>query len=142
MTSAALMAIINDGSGVLMYPRGLLAVALVAIAGAGSADPISESGTLIASFLQSAIGPQLTFADQIYMVHAAETALNEALPGQTVAWRNAENGHSGWTTPLSGAPAPGLVCRVLRQGVRLEGDAVETQDEACRVPNGSWRRME
>jgi len=121
--------------------RGLLLVfALVGTAAAATFTDLSQSGTLIEPFLATGAGPRISYADQIYMVYSAETALNEAQPGQAAAWLNPDNGHTGWAMPLSGAP--GRFCRDIRQVVRADADLLDRVDEACRVPNGSWRRSE
>jgi surface antigen len=74
---------------------------------------------------------------------AAQRALETTPSGQSVAWRNPDNGHAGTVTPTrTYQTAQGSYCREFQQTVTIDGKQERAYGTACRQPDGSWRTVQ
>lgn len=78
--------------------------------------------------------------DLILANKTVQTALETALSGQTLNWRNSSNGHQGNITPRRTYKAKaGYYCRVYSETLVLEGVSQRIDGTACRNRNGVWQ---
>ncbi len=103
----------------------------------------TAAGTLLGAFVGNEVGQSLDRADQAYAKPADQKALETAPTGQSIAWNNPDNGHSGTITPEKTYQAPsGQYCREFQQTVTINGQPQQSYGTACRQPDGSWKTTE
>src|ERR687888_2377534 len=73
---------------------GLLAAAL------GGKGTGIAAGTILGGLIGGVVGDRLDAADRAKASAAASQALESTPSGQSVAWRNPDNGNSGMVTPV------------------------------------------
>lgn len=98
------------------------------------------AGALLGGFAGSSIGRSLDSADAAAANRAAQQALENNQPGQSMPWKNNESGHYGSITPQ--APyqtADGTYCREYQQNIVVGGKTQNAYGRACRQPDGSWK---
>jgi surface antigen len=84
------------------------------------------------------VGRQMDPAD-----HACVGRTLEHSPtGQTVAWRNQQNGGSYWVTPTGNFQGSnGEACRNFTTQAVIDGQSQNVTGTACRQPDGSWKTV-
>lgn len=98
------------------------------------------AGALLGGFAGSAIGKSLDKADAAAANQAAQQALENNQPGQSMPWKNPQSGNSGSITPQ--APyqtADGTYCREFQQTIVVGGQSQNAYGKACRQADGSWK---
>jgi len=97
------------------------------------------AGTLLGAFLGHEIGTSLDRADILAAQDVSNTAYAVPL-GQSVAWNNPSNGHSGTIIPVrDGRDVSGNYCSEFQQQVRIGGRSEQAYGKACRMPDGAWQ---
>jgi surface antigen len=97
-------------------------------------------GALLGGILGSSIGKSLDNADLAAYNATSQKALENAQPGQTLPWRNAQSGNSGTITPSNYyQTADGSYCREYTQTIVVGGQKQEGYGKACRQADGTWK---
>lgn len=106
-------------------PGKLLAVGLGAVAG---------------GLIGNAIGKNMDDTDKMMAEKTSQQALESSPSGQSIAWKNPDNGHSGTITPTKTYKLDdGRYCREYTQMVNIGGQQEKAYGKACRQPDGSWQ---
>src|SRR5215471_6171286 len=111
------------------------------IAAAASANPAAIAASVIGGLLVGGlIGNLLDDRDKKLQSEAAAKALESAPTGQSVSWKNPDNGHSGTVTPTKTTQdAKGTYCRDYKATVEIEGKQEQATGRACRQADGNWK---
>ncbi len=111
------------------------------IAGAAGANPAAIAASVIGGALVGGlIGNMLDERDKRLQGEAAQRALETAPTGQSVAWRNPDNGHAGSVQPTrTYETASGTPCREYQANVTIDGRPEVAHGTACRQPDGTWK---
>lgn len=95
-------------------------------------------GSVIGGFFGNMLGQNMDASDQA----KANTAFNQATDapiGETVYWRNDNNGNWGSYRPMrDGTSNSGEYCREFVTTAVVEGIRERVYGTACRHPNGTW----
>lgn len=98
------------------------------------------AGTLLGALVGSEVGKSLDRADRTYMAQTTQQTLETAPSGQTMNWRNPDNGNYGTVVPQAAYQnASGQYCREYQQTVTVGGQTERAFGTACRQPDGSWK---
>jgi len=98
------------------------------------------AGTLLGAALGNSVGASLDRADMSYYNNTSQQALNDNKNGQSLPWKNPENGHYGTVTPTNYYTASsGEYCREYTQTIRVGGQSQQAHGNACREPDGTWQ---
>ncbi len=98
------------------------------------------AGTLLGALIGSEVGKSLDRADRTYMAQTTQQTLETAPSGQSVGWRNPDNGNYGTVVPQAAYQnAGGQYCREYQQTVTVGGQTERAFGTACRQPDGSWK---
>jgi len=110
------------------------------IAAAAGGNPAAIAASVIGGLLVGGlIGNLLDERDKKLQAEAAAKALETAPSGQSVAWKNPDNGHSGTVTPTKTVQdANGSYCRDYKATVEIEGKQEKATGRACRQADGNW----
>jgi surface antigen len=93
-------------------------------------------GILLGGF----VGNLLDERDKRLAAEATQNALETAPTGNSIAWRNPDNEHSGTVTPVKTYQTDsGTYCREYQQTVTIGGKEEKAYGKACRQPDGNWR---
>ncbi len=113
---------------------GLLAAAL-------GASPLGlAAGVILGGLGGGAIGSLIDDSDKEQAVRAQQQALAENTDGQSSAWTDPTDGHSGTYTPQNTyTSADGRTCRDYQQTVTIDGKTETATGTACKQADGSWR---
>ncbi len=104
--------------------------------GGGSGKAVATiAGVIGGGFLGNQIGQGMDQADQRCM---AQT-LDYARPGQTVTWRNPDNGRDYRVTPRDEMRRHGRRCRTVDSQAMIDGQPATVTSVACRQRDGSWK---
>jgi surface antigen len=99
----------------------------------------TAAGALLGGLLGHEVGASLDRADQDHATRAEQKAYTAPV-GQSIAWNNPDNGHSGTITPVrDGTDAGGRYCREFQQTIMVGGQTQNAYGTACRQPDGSWK---
>jgi len=99
----------------------------------------TAAGTLLGAFLGHEVGQSLDRAD-VVAANNAELSARQAPMGQSIAWNNPGNGHSGTIIPVrDGTDSSGNYCREFQQNIVVAGQAAAAYGTSCRQPDGSWK---
>jgi surface antigen len=110
------------------------------IAAAASANPAAIAASVVGGLLVGGlVGNLLDDRDKRLQAEAAHKALESAPAGQSVAWKNPDNGHSGTVTPTKTQKTESGYCRDYQATVQIDGKEEKTAGRACRQPDGTWR---
>jgi surface antigen len=111
------------------------------IAAAAGGNPAAIAASVIGGLLVGGlVGNLLDDRDKRMQAEAAHRALETAPAGQSVAWKNPDNGHAGTVTPTKTyQTANGTYCRDYQTTVEIEGKQERASGKACRQPDGTWR---
>jgi surface antigen len=111
------------------------------IAAAASANPAAIAASVVGGLLVGGlVGNLLDDRDKRLQAEAAHKALETAPTGQSVGWKNPDNGHSGTVTPTKTyQTAGGVYCRDYQANVEIEGKQEKATGKACRQPDGTWK---
>jgi surface antigen len=113
---------------------GLLAAAL------GGKGTGIAAGTILGGLIGGVIGDRLDASDREKAHAAASQALESVPSGQSVAWRNPDNGNAGAVTPVrTYQTSTGQYCREYTQTITIGGEKHQSYGTACRQPDGSWK---
>lgn len=115
---------------------GLLGNQFGSGAGKGAATLL---GVLAGGFLGSQVGKSLDEADLQYANRSTQSALDQGVSGQPVAWRNPDSGHEGTITPRPAYRQNDTYCREFTQTITVGGQTQDAYGTACRQPDGSWK---
>ncbi|HLI12578.1 MAG TPA: RT0821/Lpp0805 family surface protein [Alphaproteobacteria bacterium] len=97
-------------------------------------------GGLLGAFVGSQVGKSLDRADELAAQQTTQRTLETTPDGQSLPWRNAENGHSGTVTPVrTYQESNGQYCREFQQTVTVGGQTQQAYGTACRQPDGTWK---
>jgi len=100
----------------------------------------TAAGAILGGFVGSSIGKSLDQADAAYANQAAQNALENSQPGQSLPWRNPKSGNSGTIVPENYYRTDdGTYCREFQQTIVVGGERQSAYGRACRQPDGSWK---
>ncbi len=100
----------------------------------------TAAGAVLGVLIGSEIGKSLDRADRMYAERSAQSALETAPVGRSVAWSNPDSGHSGTITPTrTYQTAREQPCREYQQTVTIGGRTESAYGRACRQADGSWK---
>ena len=139
---AVVLAGCQNGVGTKTAVGGLGGATVGGLLSAGlGASPAAIAGSVIlGGLLGGAIGDRMDAADKRRANEAAAHALETAPAGQTVAWKNPDNNHSGTFTPTrTYQVANGQYCREYQQTITIDGQPHQAYGTACRQSDGSWK---
>jgi surface antigen len=105
--------------------------------GSGNTAAIVGGGVL-GALIGGNIGRGMDQADQAATAQVLETSPT----GNTVTWRNASTGSSYEVTPVRTYQAPdNRICRDFSSWAVIDGYEEKLHGTACRMPDGSWKRV-
>lgn len=111
---------------------------IAALAGGGTGAIVGA--TLGGALLGGVIGNRLDARDKKLAAENAQKAFESSRTGQTSAWTNPDNGHSGSITPTRTYQlANGTYCREYHQTIVVGGENHQAYGTACRQPDGTWK---
>lgn len=100
----------------------------------------TAAGTLIGALLGQDVGQTLDRADQAYLEHTSQDALEYSRTDQTKPWVNPDSGNAGSITPTrTFQDDTGRYCREFTQTIIIDGDTQRAYGTACRQPDGTWK---
>lgn len=99
-------------------------------------------GVLAGAGIGNSIGASLDRSDRFHIERTNHVALESALAGQAVHWRNPDSGNAGSVVPGRVFQALGAHCREFQQTVVVGGQPQQAYGTACRTPDGSWRLVQ
>lgn len=119
---------------------GTGAVVGAQVGGGGGRLVGTAVGTLLGALIGGEIGRSLDRADQMAAQQAYQNAQTAPI-GDTITWKNPDNGHHGTVTPVREGTQnqTGEYCREFQQTVTIGGRTENAYGVACRQPDGSWR---
>ncbi len=95
-------------------------------------------GSVIGAVIGGNIGQSMERADHASTAQVLETGRT----GNTVAWRNADTGAQYRVTPTrTYQAAPNQYCREFNTWAVIGGYEEKLHGTACRMPDGSWKRV-
>jgi surface antigen len=95
----------------------------------------AAGGALVGAFLGGKIGKYMDKQDQMQMQHALETAP----VGQSVRWKNPDNGNQYSVKPTRTYYHQEQPCREYVTNATIGGQNQQIHGKACRQADGSWR---
>lgn len=98
-------------------------------------------GALAGALIGGQIGKTMDDNDKRMAELTSQRALETAPVGNSVAWRNPDNGHSGYVTPTSKGQKnnAGEYCREYTHTIKIGGKEEKAYGRACRKPDGQWQ---
>jgi surface antigen len=129
----------KQGSGTLI---GGLAGGLVGsrFGKGGGNIAAAAGGALLGAFLGNQIGAGMDEQDKQLAALSSQRALEAAPTGNSVEWRNPDNGHYGTVTPSKTyRDSTGKYCREYTQKIVIDGKQQSAHGTACREPDGTWQ---
>lgn len=111
--------------------------------GSGTGKLVSTAvGVLIGALAGSEAGKSLDRADRLYADRAVSRA-HAAPVGETITWKNPDNGNRGSVTPVrEGTSSSGRYCREFQQSITVAGRTQQGFGIACQQPDGTWRILQ
>jgi surface antigen len=104
--------------------------------GGGSGKTVATiAGVIGGGFLGNQVGKGMDQADQ----GCVSQTLDQAPPGNTVSWRNPDNGYDYRVTPRDEFRREGRRCRHVESEAIIDGRPTTVTNVACRQRDGSWR---
>jgi len=98
------------------------------------------AGALLGAIIGNQIGAGLDEQDRRLAELTSQRALEASPSGNSVEWRNPDNGHSGSVTPSKAYRASsGKYCREYTQTINVGGKQQSAYGTACREPDGTWQ---
>ena len=94
----------------------------------------AAGGALIGAYLGGKIGKYMDKQDRLEMQQALETA-----SGQSVAWKNPDNGNQYKVQPTKTYYVKGDPCREYTTYATISGKNEVIHGRACRQANGTWK---
>ncbi len=95
----------------------------------------AAGGALFGAFLGGRIGQYMDRQDKLEMQHALETAP----VGQTVGWKNPDNGNQYRVKPTKTYYTNKQPCREYTTEAVIGGKSEKIYGKACRQADGSWK---
>jgi len=96
-------------------------------------------GVLAGALIGGHIGQTMDDYDRRLAQQSSQRALENAPSGNSVGWRNPDNGHYGSVTPTrTFRNEGGQYCREYSQTVVVGGEKQQAYGRACRKPDGQW----
>ena len=97
-------------------------------------------GAAVGAMLGGSLGRNMDKRDKQLHSLASQNALENAPDGKLISWRNPNNGHNGYITPIKTyQKMEGEYCREFQQVVKVNGKDQSAYGTACRKPDGSWQ---
>jgi surface antigen len=139
--------VVRASSGVERCNREAVGAVIGGVAGAAAGSQIGGgsgkkvatiAGAILGAMIGGSIGRSMDDADQ----GCIGQALERADTGATVVWRNPDNGGEYRVTPTGTyRTADDRYCREYTTTVVIGGRSERAYGEACREPDGTWRRQ-
>jgi surface antigen len=128
----------KQGGGTLI--GGLAGGLLGAQFGQGEGKLLATGvGALAGALIGGQVGKTMDEYDKQLAEKSSRQALEFSPSGNSVAWQNPDNGHSGSITPIKTFKANnGNYCREYVQEVTIGGEKQKAYGKACRQPDGNW----
>lgn len=98
-------------------------------------------GAVAGGLAGSVIGQRLDERDRLLADKAERNALENGRSGQSVSWRNPDNGRYGQIVPEAPYKQGNGYCRQYSHQVYVDGRSESVRGTACRNPDGTWRNM-
>lgn len=96
-------------------------------------------GVLAGALMGGHIGKTMDDYDKRLAQQTSQRALENAPVGNSIEWRNPDNGHYGSVTPTrTFRSEAGQYCREYTQTVVVGGEKQQAYGRACRKPDGQW----
>ena len=119
-----------------------LAIGLVLSAGLTGCGPEgptkSDSGLIVGGIVGSEIGRSMDRSDRLLAQRAELDAFERGQSGQTVVWRNPDNGRYGEIIPEQPYRRGPRDCRDYVHKVYIDGRPQAMRGTACRNADGTW----
>lgn len=147
VTPQDLVRIPDSGSGIGSCNREILGALLGGAAGAAAGTQIGSgsgktaatiAGTIIGALVGGNIGRSMDQVDQ----SCIGQALEQAPTGQSVGWRNPDQGGQYQVTPTrTYETSAGRYCREYQIKIIIGGKVENAYGTACRQPDGTWKKV-
>tara|TARA_Y100000588_G_scaffold301910_1_gene323990 strand:- start:960 stop:1409 length:450 start_codon:yes stop_codon:yes gene_type:complete len=126
----------NEGAGALT--GGVVGGLLGSQFGGGSGQVAAAAGgALLGAFLGGQVGKYMDRQDRMEMQRALETAPT----GQSIAWKNPDNGNKFTVKPTRTYYKSNQPCREYVTNALIGGKKEQIYGKACRQADGSWKVM-
>jgi surface antigen len=97
-------------------------------------------GAVAGALIGGQIGKTMDEHDRALLEKSSRQALEFAPSGNSVEWRNPDNGNHGAITPTNTYKTNhGEYCREYVQEVVIGGEKHKAYGKACRKPDGNWQ---
>ena len=97
-------------------------------------------GAVAGGLVGNSIGKSMDDTDKMMAERASQKALESTPSGNSIAWTNPDNGHSGTITPTKTYKQnDGGYCREYSQTVTIAGKQQQAYGKACRQQDGAWK---
>jgi len=97
-------------------------------------------GAVAGALIGGQIGKSMDDNDRRMAELTSQRALETAPIGNSVEWRNPDNGHSGYVTPTKTFKSEeGRYCREYTHTIMVGGQQEKAYGKACRKPDGQWQ---
>ena len=124
----------NEDSGVLA--GGVLGGLLGSQFGGGSGQVVAAgAGALLGAYLGGKIGKSMDKQDRVQVQRVLETSKT----GQTVRWKNPDNGNRYAVKPTKTYYQHQSACRKFTTTAIIDGKKKIVHGKACRDPKGRWQ---
>lgn len=111
-------------------------------AGRGNGRPAATIvGAVVGGIVGSEIGRSMDRQDQALARQAELEALERGRSGETVPWRNPDNGRYGEVTPGASYRRGPSDCRDYTHTIYMDGRPQAMRGTACRNPDGTWTNV-
>jgi surface antigen len=96
-------------------------------------------GALAGAVIGGQIGQSMDEQDRKLAELSSQRALENSASGNSVEWRNPDNGNHGYITPTKTFKNnSGQYCREYTQVIIVGGKQEKAYGKACRKPDGHW----
>ena len=96
-------------------------------------------GELAGTLISGPITKRIDGYDKQMIETSSRQALEFSPSGNSVEWRNPDNGNSGVITPTKTFKKSGHYCREYIQEVTIGGTRQRAYGKACHQPDGNWK---
>lgn len=97
-------------------------------------------GAVAGALIGGQIGKTMDDSDRKLLEISSQQALEYNPIGKVVEWRNPDNNHCGYVTPIKTfINNSGEHCREYSQIIIIDGEKEKAYGTACRKPDGSWQ---
>ncbi len=114
-----------------LVTKVILLFSVVAVFGCANVDRAQDPEPLYT---------RMTPDDVLTANETVQNALENALSGMRLSWKNSTSGHSGSVTPVNTFKAKaGVYCRDYQELLIIDNQSERYTDTACRDSKGRWR---